>query len=134
MVLFSRRFFSDQPGKIGDFLLFQPHDQACLSIKDSRSTIETDVRCSLVRTSPVIQSEQLLQALSQCDDQLDRWLSKSQANAVLLIEDPMAAMHAAAADLDQDVMLELEAVLSGLARKLDMPISPLPNSAFRRPS
>jgi hypothetical protein len=39
----------------------------------------------------------------------------------------MAAMHAAAADLDQDVMLEL-------ARKLDMPISPLPNSAFRRPS
>jgi hypothetical protein len=51
-----------------------------------------------------------------------------------LMEDPMAAMHAAAADLDHDVMLELEAVLSGLAQKLDMPISPLPNSAFRRPS
>ena len=87
-----------------------------------------------MRTSPVSQSEQLLQALSQCDDQLDRWISKSQANAALLVEDPMAAMHAAAADLDQDVMLELEAVLSGLARKLDMPISPLPTSAFRRPS
>jgi len=88
----------------------------------------------LAQTSPVIQSEQLLQALSQCDDQLDRWISKSQANAVLLMEDPMAAMHAAAADLDQDVLRELEAVLSGLARKLDMPISPLPKSAFSRPS
>ena len=50
------------------------------------------------------------------------------------MEDPMAAMHAAAADLDQDVMIELEAVLSSLSRKLEMPISPLPNSAFRRPS
>lgn len=88
----------------------------------------------MARTSPLVQSEQLLQALSQCDDQLDRWISKSQQNAVLLMEDPMAAMHAAAADLDNDVMLELEAVLSGLAQKLDMPISPLPNSAFRRPS
>jgi hypothetical protein len=88
----------------------------------------------VARTSPLVQSEQLLQALSQCDDQLDRWISKSQQNAVLLMEDPMAAMHAAAADLDNDVMLELEAVLSGLAQKLDMPISPLPNSAFRRPS
>ena len=87
-----------------------------------------------MRTSPVIQSEQLLQALSQCDEQLDRWISKSQDNAVLLMEDPVAAIHAAAADLDQDVMLELEAVLTGLAHKLDMPISPLPNSAFRRPS
>jgi hypothetical protein len=88
----------------------------------------------VARTFPLVQSEQLLQALSQCDDQLDRWISKSQQNAVLLMEDPMAAMHAAAADLDNDVMLELEAVLSGLAQKLDMPISPLPNSAFRRPS
>lgn len=88
----------------------------------------------MARTSPVIQSEQLLQALSQCDDQLDRWISKSHANAVLLQEDPMAAMNAAAADLDQDVLRELDAVLSGLARKLDMPISPLSTSAFRRPS
>jgi hypothetical protein len=88
----------------------------------------------LAQTSPLIQSEQLLQALSQCDDQLDRWISKSQANAALLMEDPMAAVHAAVADLDQDVLLELEAVLSGLARKLDIPISPLPTSAFRRPS
>ena len=88
----------------------------------------------MARTSPVIQSEQLLYALSQCDDQLDRWIGKSPANAVLLLEDPMAAMHAAAADLDQDVMLELESVLSGLARKLDMPISPLPTSAFSKPS
>jgi hypothetical protein len=55
------------------------------------------------------------------------WLSQSQANACLFIEDPAAAMQAAGPDLDLDVMLELEAVLSGLARKLDLAL-PLDSS------
>ncbi|MBZ5504122.1 MAG: hypothetical protein LAO78_01430 [Acidobacteriia bacterium] len=73
---------------------------------------------------PVIPSERLLQALSQCGNQLDAWLAQSQANARLFIEDPDAAMQAAnpLLDLDLDDMLELEAVLSGLARKLDLPL------------
>ena len=69
---------------------------------------------------PAIQSEHLLHALRQCGDQLDMWISKSQANAYLFIEDPAAAMQAAGPQLDLDVMLELEAVLSGLAQKLDL--------------
>lgn len=71
------------------------------------------------------ESEQLLHALKQCGDQLAVWISKSPANACLLIEDPAAAMEAATApaDLDYDVMLELEAVLTGLAHKLDLPVT-----------
>ncbi len=70
---------------------------------------------------PAIPSDRLLHALSQCGDQLDLWLAQSQANACLFIEDPDAAMQAADPLLDLDVMLELEAVLSGLARKLELP-------------
>ena len=51
-------------------------------------------------------------------------MSESQANAWLFRENPALAMDAAAPDLDMDVMLELEAVLSGLARKLDLPLPP----------
>ncbi|MGZ4844976.1 MAG: hypothetical protein ACXV5R_08855 [Candidatus Angelobacter sp.] len=71
------------------------------------------------------ESEQLLHALKQCGDQLAVWISKSPANACLLIEDPAAAMEAATApaDLDSDVMLELQAVLTGLAHKLDLPVT-----------
>jgi len=69
------------------------------------------------------ESEQLLEALKQCGDQLAVWISKSPANACLFIEDPMAAMEAATApaDLDLAVMLELEDVLTSLAQKLDLP-------------
>jgi len=40
------------------------------------------------------------------------------------MESPALALNAAAAapDLDMDVMLELEAVLTGLARKLELPL------------
>jgi hypothetical protein len=71
------------------------------------------------------ESEQLLHALRQCGDQLALWISKSPANACLFIEDPAAAMEAATAssNLDLDTMLELEAVLTGLAQKLDLPVT-----------
>jgi hypothetical protein len=72
--------------------------------------------------SAAIQAEQLLQALGECGDQLDMWISESQANACLFAENPALAMQAAGPDLDLDVMLELEAVLSGLARKLELPL------------
>jgi hypothetical protein len=71
------------------------------------------------------ESEQLLHALRQCGDQLALWISKSPANACLFIEDPAAAVEAATAPAEMDVavMLELEAVLTGLAHKLDMPLT-----------
>lgn len=72
---------------------------------------------------PMSESEQLLHALRQCGDQLALWISKSPANACLLIENPAAAIEAATAptDLDQDAMRELESVLMSLAEKLDLP-------------
>lgn len=80
-------------------------------------------RCSLPHFPPMSESEQLLQALRQCGDQLALWISKSPANACLLVEDPAAAIEAATAptDLDLDTMRELESVLLSLAQKLDLP-------------
>jgi len=77
----------------------------------------------LAHIPPMSESEQLLHALRQCGDQLALWISKSPANACLLIEDPAAAIEAATAptDLDFDTMRELESVLTSLAQKLDLP-------------
>ncbi len=86
------------------------------------------MRCTLAQIPPAIHSDQLLQALSECQDQMDVWLSKSPANVCLFMEDPLAAMKAANPDMDFDVMLELEAVLSGLARKLDLGVSLRPET------
>ena len=71
---------------------------------------------------PISESEQLLHALKHCDGTA-LWISKSPANACLLVEDPAAAIEAATApsDLDLDVMRELESVLTSLAQKLDLP-------------
>jgi hypothetical protein len=79
----------------------------------------------LAQIPPMSESEQLLHALRQCGDQLAVWISKSPANACLFIEDPAAAMEAATAPavLDFDIVRELEAVLTGLAHKLDMPLT-----------
>jgi hypothetical protein len=77
----------------------------------------------LAHIPPMSESEQLLHALKQCGDQLALWISKSPANACLLIEDPAAAIEAATAptDLDLDSIRELESVLTSLAQKLDLP-------------
>lgn len=85
----------------------------------------------MAQIRPVIESDHLLHALQQCDDQLNLWIGKSQANACLFLEDPAAAMQAASqaaqqaanAGLDLDTMLELEAILSDLAQKLDLAVS-----------
>jgi hypothetical protein len=79
----------------------------------------------LAHFSPMSESEQLLHALRQCGDQLALWISKSPANACLLVEDPAAAIEAATApaDLDLDAMRELESVLTSLAQKLDLPMT-----------
>ena len=72
---------------------------------------------------PMSESEQLLNALRQCGDQLALWIGKSPANACLFIEDPAAAIEAATApaDLDINTLRELESVLISLAQKLDLP-------------
>lgn len=73
-----------------------------------------------------MQPDHFLQALQQCDHQLEIWLSRSPANVRLLIQDPAAALQAAHLDLSRDAMLELIDTLTTLARKLDLE---LPDSA-----
>jgi hypothetical protein len=72
------------------------------------------------------QPDRFLQALQQCDRQLEVWLNRSPANARLLVQDPAAALQAARLDLSRDAMLELIDVLKTLAQKLDLG---LPESA-----
>ena len=76
----------------------------------------------MAQISRVTETEELLQILQQCHEQLDLWIAQSPANALLFLEDPTAAMKVAAADTDLDLaaMIELEAVLNGLAHKLDL--------------
>jgi len=71
------------------------------------------------------ESEQLLHALKHCGDQLALWISKSPANACLLVEDPAAAIEAATdpSDVDLDIMRELESVLTSLAQKFNLPMT-----------
>ena len=84
----------------------------------------------MAQISPFDESLQLLHALKQCGDQLDGWLSKSPENALLFMEDQALAMQSAdfSPELDLAVMLELEAVLSGLARKLELPVALRPET------
>ncbi len=71
-------------------------------------------------------SDPLLQALQQCDDQLELWLSRSPENVRLLQQNPAAALQAVHLDLSRDAMIGLVDVLAALADKLDLT---LPGSA-----
>lgn len=77
-------------------------------------------------TSGKIQPDHFLQALQQCDHQLEDWLSRSPANARLLVQDPAAALQAAHLEMSREAMFELIDVLTALARKLNLD---LPESA-----
>lgn len=65
-------------------------------------------------------SDPLLQALQQCDHQLELWLSRSPENVRLLEQNPAAALQAAHLDLSREAMIELVDVLTALADKLDL--------------
>ena len=88
----------------------------------------------MAQIPPAIQSDRLLHALSECQNQMNVWLSKSPANACLFMEDSLAAMKAANPDMDFNVMLELEAVLNGLAQKLELGVSVRPHIALDKAS
>ena len=71
-------------------------------------------------------SDPLLQALQQCDHQLELWLGRSPENVRLLEQNPAAALQAVHLDLSREAMMELIDVLTALADKLDLT---LPESA-----
>jgi hypothetical protein len=56
--------------------------------------------------------------LEKVEARLQQWLAKSRGNASLFRSDPIAALRAAGVDLEDDTMMELEIILSNIARRL----------------
>ena len=61
----------------------------------------------------------LLTALHDCEDRLNAWIQGSPMNASLFQENPAEALRAANLDLEEDVLCELEALLTGIAQKIN---------------
>ena len=60
----------------------------------------------------------LVNELEKVEAQLQQWLAKSRGNANLFRTDPIAALRAAGVDIEDETMMELEIILSNIARKL----------------
>ena len=56
--------------------------------------------------------------MERVEIQLQDWLQSSPENARIFRSDPLAAMRAAGLDIDDEIMLELERVMTSIARKL----------------
>ena len=60
----------------------------------------------------------LVNELEKVEAQLQQWLAKSPGNASLFRTDPIAALRAAGVEIEDETMMELEIILSNIARKL----------------
>ena len=56
--------------------------------------------------------------MQRVETKLQSWLQSSPENALLFRRDPLAAMQAAGLEIDDEIMLELERIMSSIARKL----------------
>lgn len=62
--------------------------------------------------------DRLIKELGRVEARLQQWIGKSAANARLFSEDPILAMRSAGLDIDDELICELERLMSGIARKL----------------
>lgn len=62
--------------------------------------------------------DHLLQELNLHEEQLNVWLNSSPANAILFIEDPVAALRAANLGIPENMLQELKETMNALAEKL----------------
>lgn len=62
--------------------------------------------------------DRLLLELRRHEDQLRAWLDFSEANAVLFVKDPTAALRAANLGLSEETIAEFDEVLRSLENKL----------------
>ncbi|HEX2328926.1 MAG TPA: hypothetical protein VHN74_09390 [Candidatus Angelobacter sp.] len=62
--------------------------------------------------------DRLIRELERSEERLQEWIDLSDDNLLLLREDPMAALRKAGLDMEDDIMLELEMIMTGIARKL----------------
>lgn len=70
------------------------------------------------RAAAVAESDRLMNELGKVEGQLQHWISRSEMNARLFREDPIAAMRAAGLAMEDDLMCELEMIMRGIANKL----------------
>jgi hypothetical protein len=68
--------------------------------------------------APQTRGDRLMNELGKVEGQLQLWINRSPKNARLFRKNPIAAMRAAGLAMEDDLMCELEMVLSGIARKL----------------
>ena len=66
----------------------------------------------------LIKDDSLLRALFEYEEKLREWIQRSSHNAMWFAKDPIGAIRAANLGMDEDLLLELEAVASGIAVKL----------------
>lgn len=64
------------------------------------------------------ESDRLMNELGKVEGQLQLWISRSEKNARLFREDPVAAMRAAGLGIEDDLICELEIIMRGIAQKL----------------
>jgi hypothetical protein len=95
--------------------LFHAAGAECLTIQDPKIQ-----RGAPMPIPPAQHDRHFLLALTSCEDQMRGWKNASDANSCLFYENPAAALAAADPQLELNAMLELEGVLRGLARKLEM--------------
>jgi len=70
------------------------------------------------RKTPSQKPDRLLARLNQVEKQLQDWTNRSAKNAQWFRRDPLGAMRAAGLDIEDDIMLELEAITRNIAKKL----------------
>lgn len=66
----------------------------------------------------LVKDDSLLRALFECEEKLHEWLENSTQNALWFAKDPIGAIRAANIGMDENMLLELESVASGIALKL----------------
>ena len=64
-------------------------------------------------------ADPLLKALHECESRLHAWIQGSPSNASLFQQNPAEALRAADLKLDEDLLCELETLISGIAKKIN---------------
>lgn len=63
-------------------------------------------------------SDRLMAELGRVEARLQQWIGQSNENAQLFRRDPISAMRSAGLDLEDELICELERLMSGIASRL----------------
>lgn len=63
-------------------------------------------------------TDRLMTELGKVESHLQLWISRSEENARLFRQDPVAGMRAAGLAIEDELICELELIMGGIARRL----------------